>query len=157
MSENISGGVDYSKILTTFLCNDACTLRSSGVTYLNGVPFTATQTYYISGLMAYLNYNDVVDVNRGWVSFTHNQPAVPAWLNPFLVTLGVSWPKVVPAFEAKDTLMYATEDCWVSFDGPDMVPEFIPANTFMRFRRRWFILFVVRDSANGTLRIWIEG
>ena len=157
MSVNITGGIDYNKILTTFLCSDACTLRVDGVTYLNGVPFTATQTYYTSGLMAYLNDTDVIDVEKGWTTFTHGQPAVPAWLSPFLTTLGVGWPAVVPAFEAKDTLMYSTEDCWIAFDGTDRVPEFVPANTFMRFKRRWFILFVVRDSDSGNLRLWIEG
>ena len=157
MSEDISGGVDYSKLLTTFLCSDACTLRASGLTYLNGVPFTATQTYYISGLMAYLNNADVVDVTRGWATFTHGQPSVPAWLSPFLTTLGVSWPKVVPAFEAKDTLFYSDQDCWVSFNSPDEVPHWIPKNTYKRFKQRYIIMFIVRDSANGTLVIDIEG
>ena len=157
MSSDIAGGTEYNKLLTTFLCSDACTLRVGGVTYLNGIPFTADQTYYVSGVMAYLNDANVVDVTRGWTEFTHGQPAVPAWLSPFLVTLGVAWPAVVPAFEAKDTLMYSDEDCWVAFDGPDRVPEFIPANTYMRFKRRWFILFVVRDTVSGTLRLWIEG
>ena len=157
MSSDIAGGLEYNKLLTTFLSNDACTLRVGGITYLNGVPFTDSQTYYISGLMAYLNDTNVVNLERGWTEFTHNRPSVPAWLNPFLTTLGVGWPKIVPAFEAKDTLMYSDEDCWVSFDGPSRVPEFVPADTYMRFKRRYFILFVVRDTADGDLRVWIEG
>ena len=65
-----------------------------------------------------------------------------------------SWPSGVPA---KDILFFATQDCLVRFEGPSRVQHFIPANTYVRFRRRCFRFYVVRDTVDGTLRVWIEG
>ena len=158
MSKNVEGGIDYESIKRFYNKDDYTSLRLGGVTYLNGLPFTATQTYYVVGLFAYLADLNVIEPLKGWCSFTHGQLAAPAYMLPFLVALGITaWPAALPSFEAKDTLMYATEDCWVSFVGANNVQEFIPQETFMRFKRRYFMMFVVRDTADGVLRVWIEG
>jgi len=158
MSEDVRGGTDYALVKRHYDADDAVTLRVAGVTYLNGIPFTATETYYTVGLMAYLNDTTVVNVNRGWTTFAHGQPAAPAYLLPFLTTLGITaWPTSVPAFEAKDLLFFSDQDCWVRFEGSSRVQHYIPANTFKRFHRRCFMFFVVRDTANGSLIVDIEG
>jgi hypothetical protein len=158
MSTNIIGGINYALVKRHYDADDYTSLRLAGVTYLNGIPFTATQTYYVVGLFAYLADNNVVDVNKGWTEFTHGQPAAPAYMLPFLAALGITtWPTSLPSFEAKDILFYATEDCWVRFEGSSRVQHFIPAETYVRFHRRCFMFFVQRDTADGTLRAYIEG
>lgn len=158
MSKDIKGGTDYALVKRHYDADDAVTLRVSGVTILNGIPFTATETYYVVGLLAYLNDANVPDVLRGWTTFTHGQPGAPAYLLPFLATLGITvWPKVLPAFEAKDLFFYSDQDCWIRFEGSSRVQHFIPANTFMRFHRRCLMFFIVREDTSGTLRCWLEG
>jgi len=157
MSRAIISGVDYALLKRHYDCDDYVSLRQNGVTLLNGIPFTAVEDYYVVGTMAYLNDPNVVNVERGWTTFAHGQPSAPNFLQPFLATLGVEWPSEVPAFEAKDILFYATADCWVRFEGKSRVQHFIPANTFMRFHRRCFMFWVVRDTSNGTLYAWMEG
>lgn len=158
MSHNVQGGINYALVKRHYDADDACTLRVAGVTYLNGIPFTDTETYYTVGLMAYLNDTTVPDLEYGWTIFTHGQPGAPAWLAPFLATLGITvWPTTVPAFEAKDLLFYSDQDCFIRFQGSSRVQHYIPANTYMRFHRRCFIFFVVRDTVSGTLRVSIEG
>jgi len=157
MSANISGGIDYSLLKRHYVNNDYPSLRVSGVTLMNGIAFTATQTYYTVGLMAYLNNTNVVDILNGWTAFTHGQPAVPAYLAAILTALGVGWPKVVPAFEGKDLLFFATENCWIRFNDASAVPHYVPANTYMRFHQKCILFFVQRDTVSGTLRAWIEG
>jgi len=68
--------------------------------------------------------------------------------------LANSWISGEPA---KNLLFYATEDCWIRFNDPSAVQHFIPANTFMRFRRRCYVIYVVRSTADGKLRVWMEG
>lgn len=117
------------------------------------------ETYYTIGMMAYLSDPAVAVREYGWTTFTHGQPAVPAWLAPILAAAGVTWPAIVPGFEAKDILFHPDVDCWVRFRGPTRVQHFIPANAWLRFHPRTFILFVAIDPAAGpgTLNIWIEG
>jgi len=157
MSLDVRGGLDYALLKKHYDCDDYVSLRQNGVTVLNGIPFSAVEDYYVVGTMAYLNDPNVVDVERGWCLFSHGQPAAPTFLQPFLAALGVEWPSEVPAFEAKDLLFYADQDCWIRFEGKDRVQHFIPANTYMRFHRRCFMFFVVRDTVSGTLKVWIEG
>jgi hypothetical protein len=157
MSSDVEGGLDYARLKRHYLCDDYPSLVVSGIELLNGIPFTAAETYYISGLMAYLNDNNVIDLDRGWTTFTHNQPVAPAYLAAILAALGVSWPATVPAFEAKDILFYATENCWVRFEGSSRVQHYIPKEDYIRFHRRCFIFWVQQDSVSGTLRAWLEG
>ena len=125
---------------------------------LNGIPFlAAAPTYYVVGLMAYINDVTVPDFERGWTPFVHGQAAAPVWLAPFLAALGITWPPEVPAFEAKDILFYSDVDCFVQFEQPTRVRHLIPATTFVRFHRRCFMFWVQGVAANGTLRVWIEG
>ena len=159
MSHNLQGGLRYALLKRHYDCDDYVSLLQNGVVLLNGIPFTATPTYYISGLMAYLNDPTVVDVTRGWTLFTHGQIAAPTWLAPFLAALGITWPTQVPAFEAKDLLFYSDQDVWVKFEGSARVSHFIPANTYKRYHRRCFMFWVFRDAltADGTLQVDIEG
>ena len=147
MSYDIRGGTDYALVKRHYDANDYTSL-----------PFTATQTYYVVGTFAYLADATVFDINTGWCLFTHGQQTAPAYMLPFLATLGITtWPAALPSFEAKDILFYATEDCWLSFADSPRVQHFIPANTYMRFHQRCFMFFVQRDTADGTLQCWIEG
>lgn len=160
MSGDLEGSIDYAKLKRHYDCYDAVSLvdPATGVALLNGIPFTNVQTYYVVGLMAYLNNVNVADVYKGWTLFTHGQQAPPAWLAPLLAILGIAtFPAQVPAFEAKDILVFADQACWLRFDSPNNVPVFIPANTYMRFHTRCFMLWVTRFAIDGTLRVWIEG
>jgi len=65
-----------------------------------------------------------------------------------------SWPAEVLA---KEIQFYATTSCWVRFNSPDAVPQFIPALLPLRFFRRAEKIYVYRDTVNGTLYAWIEG
>lgn len=153
----MQGGLRYALLKRHYDCDDYVSLESDGVMLINGITFTATPTFYISGLMAYLNDTTVPNLERGWSLFTHGQPAWPVWLAPFMAAAGIAWPVQVPAFEAKDTLFYSTEDCWIWFEGSSRVRHFIPANTYFRYHRRWFIMWVVRSTTSGILRAHIEG
>lgn len=170
MSSIIKGTLDYTLLKRHYDCDDYVSYPGAvniyTLTALNGIPFTvAASTFYVSGLMAYLNNPTVFNTLRGWTLFTHGQAAAPAWLAPLLAAAGVDWlnmipprPRTVPAFEAKDTLFYATQDCWIWFEGSTRVRHFIPANTHVRFHRRWIMIWVQSDSAlTGELRVWIEG
>jgi hypothetical protein len=146
MSHDVQGGINYALVKRHYDCDDFV-----------AIPFTATQDYYVVGAMAYINDNNVVNMERGWTLFAHGQPAPPTFLAPFLAALGLAWPVLVPAFEDKDILFYATQDCYVRFEAGGRVQQLIPANTFMHFRRRCFIFFVQRVTADGTLYVWVEG
>jgi hypothetical protein len=141
MSLNIRGGIDYAILKRYYDADDYA-----------AIPFTDTQDYYVVGTMAYINDPNVVNPERGWCLYAHGQPAPPAWLPP-----GTPWPAEVPAFEAKDILFYADQDCYVRFEGSSRVQHLIPANTFMHFHRRCFIFFVQAVSLPGTCRVWMEG
>ena len=69
----------------------------------------------------------------------------------------VSKPGSWPAVLAKEIQFYATESCWVRFNDPAEVPQFILALLPLRFFRRAEKFYVYRDTVNGTLYAWIEG
>jgi hypothetical protein len=146
MSWDLHGGINY-----------ALTKRHYDADDYVAIPFGPTQDYYVVGTMAYMNDPNVADFERGWCLFAHGQPAAPAFLAPVLAALGLTWPSQTPAFEAKDILFYATQDCYIRFEGSSRVQHYIPANTFMRFHRRCLMFFVQQVSASGTLMAWIEG
>ena len=171
MSSDIKGGLDYALVKRHYDCDDYTAFRLPidllRPYWFNGLAFTATEDYYVVGFLAALHDPTVIDPTKGWTTYTHGRSVAPAWLTgafpaplvPTIMTaLGLSpWPAQLPAFEAKDILFWADQDCWVRFEGSSRVQHFIPANTYMRFHRRCFIFYVVRDTADGTLRVWMEG
>ena len=167
MSTNLIGGINYALVKRHYDANDYTAFRPPVALvqpfWFNGLPFTATQDYYVVGFLAALHDINVIDITKGWTTHTHGQPAAPAWLTnalppPILNALGlVPWPTALPSFEAKDILFYSDQDVWVRFVGSLNVQHFIPQNTYMRFHQRCFMFFFQRDTADGTLRAWIEG
>jgi hypothetical protein len=163
MSDHIVGGINVGLMKRHYNSNDYPSLFVNGVNVLNGIPFTDAPTFYVSGLCAFLNNPNVFNVEPkyGWTFYATGQNAAPA----YLAAAGVNWrqivsgyPDVVPSFEAKDTLFWSDEDCWIQFgNDPSNVRHFIPAETFMRFHEKWYMLWVTRATADGTLFIWIEG
>ena len=156
-SVDLKGGVDNALTRRTYPNNDSVVYLVSGAALVNGIPFTATQTYYISGVMAYLNNSAVVNAVQGWTLYTHGEQAAPTYLTTLLTLAGVSWPTAVPAFEAKRTALWATEDCFIRFNGPTNVPQFLRAETPYEYDQEWFSIYVVQEDTNGTLHIKIEG
>ena len=157
MSEDLKGGTDYALVRRHYDCDEYVSLIAGGVVLLNGIPFTATEDYHVVGSIAYLNDTTVPDPLRGWTLFAHGQPAAPAYLAPILAALGVTWPAQVPAFESKDALFWADQDCWIRFEGSSRGRWFIPANIYVRTHRRHFIFWVQQVTVPGTLRAYIEG
>lgn len=159
MSSDFQGGTNYALLKRHYDCDDYVSLidPATGFVLLNGIPFTAAEDYYVVGVLAYINDATVVNVERGWTLFAHGQPAAPAFLIPILAAVGITWPAQVPAFEAKDILFWADQDCWVRFEGSLRTRHYIPANTYMRFHRRCFMFYVMSAGVDGTLRAWIEG
>lgn len=167
-AKNIKPKIDYDLLKRFYVNNDYTALRVAGVTVLHGIPFTASQTYYIVGLFAYLNDPTVLNLQENWISFTHGMtfagaPAAPAYLAALAAGLGLDpWPVALPAFEAKRITFRATEDCWIRFDGVARQPHFLPGGTwaagpYLTFNQKTFIFFVQRDTTNGILYAWIEG
>jgi len=146
MSVEMRGGIDYALLRRHYDADD----------YV-AIPFTSEQTFYVVGLMAYLSDPNVVDPEKGWTTYTHGEPSAPTWLAPTLAALGIEWAATLPAFEAKDILFLADQDCYVRFEGSRRVQHLIPANTYMHYHRRCFKFYVVRVSTDGVLRCWLEG
>lgn len=116
--------------------------------------FTATEDYYVVGLLAYISDTQMPDVLDGWSLFRHDEPASPiflAWL------LGATLEAEVPSFEAKFIRIYATQDCWIRFDGPSRVQHFIPKTTWVEFRRICNKIYLVRDAVDGSAYISFYG
>ncbi len=159
MSSDLQGGTNYALLKNHYDCDDYVSLidPATGFVLLNGIPFTAVEDYYVVGAVAYMNDATVANFERGWTQFVHGQPAAPAFLAPILAAVGITWPAIVPAFEAKDILFRATADVWIRFESSSRVRHFIPANTYMRFHRRCFMFFLQAVIANGVLSCWIEG
>jgi len=72
-----------------------------------------------------------------------------------------NWPTVDPItgtpIYGRDILFYATQDCYVRL-GANEIQLLIPANTYMRFHPdSCTVIYVVRVTVNGTLRVWAEG
>jgi hypothetical protein len=63
----------------------------------------------------------------------------------------------VPGFMAHNTLLYATQNCYVRFNGASRVQHLLFANTYYQFRRKIMALSVVRQNINGVLYAWFEG
>ena len=61
------------------------------------------------------------------------------------------------SFEAKSLLLYATQDCWVRFNESLNVQHFIPNGVYFSIPRRVTVLYVVRTTLDGTLRVWAFG
>ena len=185
MSSDVKGGLDYALLKRHYDNDDYVSLRHpvTNAVLLNGIPFTDEETYYVVGFMAYLNDPTIIGTalapKPSWTTYTHEQAAAPLWLvapppaapqplqiiAPFLTgDLRTTvqkwleeWPTGLPAFEAKDLLFRSDKDCWIRFAGPKRVQHFIPANNYVRFHRRCFIFYVVQDSTEGTLKVWMEG
>lgn len=143
MALDVKGGIDYAVLKHTYSADD----------YVD-FAFTATEDYYIVGLIAYNSDPAAADLEAGWGLYKHNQPASPLFL---AATLGPTLPEEVPSFEAKFMRVYSDQDCWIRFDGPNRVQHFIPKTTWVEFNRRCNIIFVVRDTLNGTLGISFYG
>lgn len=173
MSFDIKGGIEYALTKRHYDADDNVVFRhpTTGVPLMIGLPFTDTPTFYVSGMLAYLADPTVYDPLKGWCLYTHGQPAPPPTFTApvvavigaiYTATLMAAWPAAIPAFEAKRTTFLATEDCWVHFEGPIRVSQYIPGGTlaagpYFTWNRRWFIIWVERVTTNGTLYAWIEG
>lgn len=138
MSSDVKGGLDYALMKRHYDNDDYVALS-----------FTATQQGYVVGTMAYLADTTVATSQPGWTIVTPTPP-VPLVLVALGLTSGLG-------FEAKDLLFYATQDCYIRFQEPNRVQHFIPANTYMRFHRRCLVFYVVRSTADGVLRCYLEG
>ena len=60
-------------------------------------------------------------------------------------------------FQAKSLLLYATQDCLVRFDGSSSLQHFVPNGVYITFPKRCSTLYIVRSTADGTLRLWAFG
>jgi hypothetical protein len=140
MSADTKGGLEYALLKRHYDNYDYVQLSFAG-------PFANVQQSYVVGTMAYLADNTLPTTKFGWTLYTPLGP-LPLLYQFAGLTQG-------PAFEAKDILFYATVACTISFDSPTRVTVAIPANTFMRFHTRCFVLYATQNG--GTLDIWIEG
>jgi len=134
------GGTDYATLKRLFENYDYVQLTFAG-------PFANVQQSYVVGTSAYLADTTLPTTKLGWTVYTPAAP-LPLVYQAAGLTQG-------PAFEAKDLLLYATQACTVSFDSPTRVTVALPANTFMRFHTRCFVIYATQGG--GTLSIWSEG
>lgn len=138
MSIDVKGGQDYALIKRHYDNYD----------YAQLTLVAATQQSYVIGTSAYLADTTLATTKEGWTVYTPTAP-LPIIYQLLGLTYG-------PAFEGKDILLYASADTTVSFDAPTRVQALIPANTFMRFHTRSFVIYAT-CAAGGTLDIWCEG
>jgi len=108
-------------------------------------PLANVQQSYVVGTSAYLADTTLPTTKIGWTVYAPQPPRPLVYQS---LTQG-------PAFEAKDFLVYATQACVISFDSPTRVGVAIPANTFMHFHQRCFVIYATQNG--GTLDIWSEG
>lgn len=131
--------------------------------------------YYLVGLNAAAAEPNIIDVNAGWVLYTHGQPAFPAMTQLTALVLGITLPALtpqLPAFEAKEIQFYADADFFVQYGTtsnytehrnsivptPTTTPHIIPANTLVTVRRRTFMLFISPVTpGDGTINISMFG
>lgn len=59
-------------------------------------------------------------------------------------------------FVADKVLFYATEDCYVTYDGTTL-QVYIPKGNFMEFERGTRQLSIIRVTSSGTLHLWAFG
>jgi len=140
MSVELKGGTEFSLLKRHYDNYDYVQLSFAG-------PFAGAQQSYVIGTSAYVADTTLVTTKLGWTIYTPLAP-LPLVYQALGVTQGA-------AFEAKDILFYATQACTLSFDTPTRVTIAIPANTFMRFHQRCFVIYATQGG--GTLSIWSEG
>lgn len=145
---DIEGGQDLQAVRQQFRNNDFVQ-----------IPYTAAQDYYIIGLMAYLSDPTVFATPPlgDWGILTHGQPTPPTFLAAILPVWPAAMAVQVPTVRGKYVLFRSTTDCWIRFEGPLRVQHLIPANTWVRYRQLFNIIYVVRSTADGILTMMIEG
>jgi len=62
-----------------------------------------------------------------------------------------------PGFTAHRALLYATQDCYVRFNGPKRVPHLLQAGVFYEFNLRIHTIYVKQVSTPGILYCHFEG
>jgi len=62
-----------------------------------------------------------------------------------------------PGFTAHRALLYATQDCYVRFNGPKRVPHLLVAGVFYEFNLRIHTIYVKQVSTPGILYCHFEG
>ena len=140
MSQDISGGVDYSLLKRHYDNIDHVQLSFAG-------PLANVEQSYVVGTSAALANSTLPTTKPGWTIYIPTAP-LPLVYQALGLTSG-------PAFEAKDILFYATQACAISLDLPTNLPIPIPANTFMHFHTKHFVFYATQNG--GTLDAWIEG
>jgi hypothetical protein len=140
MSANVKGGLEYALLKRHYDNYDYVQLSFAG-------PFAGVQQSYVVGTMAYLADPALIATKLGWTLYTPPAP-LPLVYQAAGLTEG-------PAFEAKDLLFLASQACTISFDTPTRVTVAIPANIFMHFHTRCFVIYATQ--AGGTLDAWFEG
>ena len=60
-------------------------------------------------------------------------------------------------FEGKSILFFATQNCKIRFNGLSRVQHYLNSGVYYSFNVRTSIIYVVRDTADGTLQIWVTG
>ena len=100
------------------------------------IPFTATEVAYLVGTNALAS-----DPN-----LTTLYPALAR--NPDTKK---------PGFTAHNVLLYATQDCYVRFNGPNRVQHRLLAGNFYQFNLKIHTIYVVRVTNDGVLYAHFEG
>ena len=94
-------------------------------------------------------YDDFATIN-----FTATQTSYSVGTNANVAKSG-NWPA---GAVAKKVSLMATRPCWVRFNDPDAVPQYIPATLNpLPFTKRITTIYVYQDDSLGTLYAWIEG
>ncbi len=166
MTQRVFGGIDYPLVKRHYDLDDYVEIGFSAV---ENNPLVARQAAivlaiatgsagpilspYTIGTMSISNdptqvADPLLAATRGWFLFTPASIGIPNPNPP---------PTYLPSFEVKDLLFHSDENCWLRFEGSTRVRHYIPADTYMRFHRRCFTFWVVRDTTNGVLRAWLEG
>ena len=87
------------------------------------------------------------------VAFTATQTNYVVGTNARAALPG-SWPA---GQEALEELFRCDQDCYIRFDDTAAMQHYIPAGNWIQFHQRCSVIYVQRVTANGTLRIWLEG
>lgn len=93
-------------------------------------------------------YNDFALIN-----FTATETEYVIGTNARAAKSG-SWPATKLA---KNLCFYASTACYIRFNESDAVQHHIPSGLIVRFFSRVEKIYVVRETTNGTLHVWIEG
>ena len=168
MSLDVQAGIDYALLKRHYDNDDYCEIAFDGTevhpvtarslpiaaAFNAGLPSGTPALFpmlspYIVGTWAIVHDPTLLTTVPGWSTTPARTEA--AILNPNPP------PTYLPCFEAKDLLFHSDKDCWIRFAAPNRVQHFIRANTYMRFHRRCFIFYVIQDTTEGTLKVWMEG